>query len=59
MADEKKPEKQPYSKPVLTDYGTLSSLTLGGSPGCLADGSSGMTMTSDVNLKENVVPVVW
>ena len=51
--------KKPYQKPQIVNYGSLQALTLGAIPGCDPDGGSGMTMVSDVNRKENVVPVSW
>jgi hypothetical protein len=51
--------KRPYSPPQLVDYGKLATITLG-SGGTNGDGGSTHNMAaSDVDLKENILAVVW
>ena len=56
VGDEAKGKNAPYQAPVLRVYGAVSQLTAGqgNSP---VDGSSGMGMTSDRAVKENIVRI--
>ena len=50
------PVKSVYSRPVLTIYGSVSRLTMGGG-GTLVDGVMVDMMVSDRSIKENIVRV--